>query len=145
MAESVDLRADLTSSYELLLWLTMYRPRLSKVQRARTKGAIDPLGGMVPGPEGPVLPKGDKGTMNLLQYLALRFFGMGRIEGEGGDAKLSFSDEELLTVYKSTEELCAKLFAPRPAQMATESSGLETTLSQSLEAIRFVVMPYHKK
>lgn len=139
--DSLDLRADLTSYYELLLWLMMYRPRLSKMPTiARPGDLVTDRQGNLLGPE-KVLPIADKGTMNLLKYLALRFFEMGKIKGEGVDAELVFSEEELKTVYTNTEELCAKLFAPRPAQRAAEGSGVET-LSRVLKTIRFVVMPY---
>lgn len=133
--ESVELRSDLISFYELLLWLTMYRPRLSRVPNV-----TDPSGR-----ESKAVPFADKGTVNLLRYLALRFFGMGTIEGEGASAELVVSDDELLAVYVKTEDLCAKLFAPSPAQKDEGDSSLGTTLSQSLKTIRFVVLPYDTK
>jgi len=144
---SADLRAELTSSYELLLWLIMYRPRLSKMPTVGSPGRDWPRSELPVNRQGelqqpqPALPIGDKGTMNLLKYLALRFFGMGKIKGEGADAELVISNEELTTVYKKTEEMCAKLFAPQPAQSAAEGSGVET-VSRILKTIRFVVMPY---
>ena len=96
---------------------------------------------------GPIraLPKGDQGTMNLLKYLALRSLGWARSRARERDAELVFSDEELSAVYEKTEELCAKLFAPQPAQEDGRRYQSGTTLSQLLKTIRFVVMPYEKQ
>jgi hypothetical protein len=142
MAGSVDLRSDLTAYYEFLLWLTMYRQVLSRVPLGPTAAVVDPVGGLQPGPTGKLLPKGHDGTMNLLEYLALRFFNMGKIEGKGEDAKLVFSDEELLAVFVTTEALCARLFPSEVTQKSANTSELDNQFTQALQQIRFAIMPY---
>jgi hypothetical protein len=146
-AGAFDLRADLTSFYELLLWLTMYKSVLS--ERPVNPADIGKL--RVDSKTGQLLPprkhrpKYNQAINNLLRYLALRFFGMGKIEGEGKDSKLVFSDAELDDVYVKIEELSAKLFTPQSALTDKGNSGLEVALLQSLKSIRFVVMPYEAR
>jgi hypothetical protein len=146
-ATSIDIRADLTSFYELLLWLTMYRTILEKVTTVKYSQhlPVDKHGKLLNGKN--ALPYGHLGTMNLLRYLALRFFGMGKIKGKGADAELVFTDEELLAVYEQTEELCAKLFvSDRIAQLASDDPDLDPDLKraikQAVDEVRFVVLPY---
>jgi hypothetical protein len=129
-------RADLTGYYELLLWLTLYRPRLSHVpELLRTKIETDINGNM----KGPIKqpPVGDKATMNLLRYLAQRFFGKGKIVGEGAEAELQVDNPELLGVYIQLERLCADIFQPEQGQ-----GGRGDLLATVLKDIRFSLIKY---
>jgi hypothetical protein len=136
-----DVRADLTAFYELMLWLVMYRPRLSKVPLAPSKGTSDPIGGVVPGPLKPKLPSGDKGTMNLLRYLALRFFNVGTVTGHGSETKLTFSEDELLKVYLELEALCGRVFGAtptkEPAAVGPNHAGPAATKSTRLLVVEY--------
>jgi hypothetical protein len=133
---SARARADITDFYELLLWLTMYRPRLSRVPQFRRTYKPDRTG-RLPEPV-KLLPLHDKGTMNLLRYLSQRFFGKGKIVGEGGEAELKIENAELLEVYIELEHLCAAVFEPHKGRVA----GKTDILASALADIRFSVMKY---
>jgi hypothetical protein len=132
---SANARADLTNFYELLLWLTFYRPRLSHVPELFRPG-VDANGRL----RRPIkqLPFADKGTMNLLRYLSQRFFGKGKIVGEGAEAELKIENAELLEVYIELERLCAAVFEPPKGQVGGKGDILASTLAD----IRFSVMNY---
>lgn len=111
---SPDPRADMTSFYELLLWLTMYRSQLSHVPRAFRSGSqlhVDKRTGKLLGPIDSLTD--DTGTLNLLRYLSQRFMGKGRIKGGGQDAELVFTRKELIETHRRLENLCAEVFQPK--------------------------------
>jgi hypothetical protein len=133
---SARARADITDFYELLLWLTMYRPRLSRVPQIVRTYKPDRTG-RLPEPV-KLLPIEDKGTMNLLRYLSQRFFGKGKIVGEGGEAELKIENAELLEVYIELAYLCAAVFEPHKGRVG----GKTDILASALADIRFSVMNY---
>jgi hypothetical protein len=131
-------RADVMGYYELLLWLTLYRPRLSHVPELRRSRIETDENGNIKGPikQLPIA----KGTMNLLRYLSQRFFSKGKIVGEGADAELVITNEELLGVYMQLERLCADVFQPLKGRAGSKGD----LLAAALKDIRFSLIKYEK-
>lgn len=141
-ASSADPQADMTSSYELLLWLTMYRPRLSHVPQAWLPGRglhVDRATGDLIEPSIDALTT-DLGTRNLLRYLSQRFLGKGRMEGEGQDSELTFTREELIATHRWLESLCARLF--RPGAVSPGDGPAGAALADAPREIRLATTKY---
>jgi hypothetical protein len=112
-AELPGLRASLTSHYELLLWLTLYHHTIGRARRIAIPAQHG--SGLHRGPSKEVIAiPAEPATRNLLRYLALRHFGLGKTSASG---EVTFSDDELRGCVLGLEMMSNAMFNPTDSQV----------------------------